>query len=232
MVQFDWSKIRDFFFDLPSLYERSLPCMDIIKKYFPGLSSAQLGKLEQMFALYNEWNKKINVISRKDMDFFYLRHVLHSMSILKVVDFLPGTDILDVGTGGGFPGIPLAICCPDANFLLIDSVGKKIKVVNDVTIKLGLSNVNTKTVRAEDLRGRFDFITSRAVKALPVFMQWVKDKVKSGNRHTIKNGVLYLKGGDMDDELGLIDWDYQVFDLSGVFVEPYFSTKKIVHITK
>ncbi len=206
--------------------------MDTIKKYFPGLSPCQLDKLGQMFSLYNEWNKKINVISRKDMDFFYLRHVLHSMAILKVADFLPDTDILDVGTGGGFPGIPLAVCCPDVNFLLVDSVGKKIKVVNDVVQTLGLANVKTKTVRAEDLNGRFDFIASRAVKALPVFMQWVKDKVKPDNRNTIKNGVLYLKGGAMDDELRMIDWDYQVFDLSEVFEEPYFSTKKIVYITK
>ncbi len=204
--------------------------MEIIKKYFPDLSENQLNALDRLLPLYQDWNQKINVISRKDMDFFYLRHVLHSLSILKVVDFLPGTDILDVGTGGGFPGIPLAICCPESNFLLVDSVRKKIKVVDDVVEKLGLENVTTQSIRAEELTGRFDFITSRAVKALPVFVRWIRDNIKAIDKHPISNGILYLKGGSFEDELAAIDCRYRVVDLSVFFSETYFETKKLVYL--
>ncbi len=204
--------------------------MEIINKYFPDLSEKQIYELDRLWFLYRDWNQKINIISRKDIGFFYIRHVLHSMAILKVVDFLPGADILDVGTGGGFPGIPLAICCPESNFLLVDSVGKKIKVVDDVVDKLGLENVRTKHIRAEELKGRFDFITSRAVKSLPVFLRWIQGNLKAVDRHAISNGVLYLKGGNFGDELASLDCHYRIIDLSLFFSEDFFVTKKLVHL--
>ncbi len=204
--------------------------MEIIKKYFPGLAQWQFDKLQQLWPLYKYWNQKINVISRKDTDHFYIRHVLHSMAILKVITFRPGASVLDVGTGGGFPGIPLAICSPDAQFLLVDSVGKKIMVVEEVVQKLGLNNVSTMKIRAEDVDGHFDFITSRAVKSLPVFYRWIADKIKTPHRHTLANGILYLKGGDFDNELDELDCNHQVFDLSVFFSEPFFETKKLIHM--
>ncbi len=204
--------------------------MQIIKKYFNELQPGQLDKLSMMGEVYADWNQKINLVSRKDMDFFYIRHVLHSLAIYRYCPFLPGARVLDVGTGGGFPGIPLAICCPDTQFVLIDSIGKKIRVVNDIARQLKLDNVATRQVRAERMTGTFDFIVSRAVTSLPVFFDWVSDKISHVSRHALPNGILYLKGGNLDAELAPLDWQYRVTDLAGLFEEDFFQTKKIIHL--
>ncbi len=204
--------------------------MESIKQYFPQLKQKQLERLAAMYDLYLDWNKKINVISRKDMDHFVQRHLLHSLSILKVVSFKPGAEVMDAGTGGGFPGLPLAVSCPDVHFTLVDSIGKKIKVVEDVVTRLGLANVNAVQSRAEDMSGRYDFITSRAVKPLPVFYPWVKNKIKKTSQHELANGILYLKGGNLADELTALPCRYQVFTICDFFSEAYFETKKIVHL--
>lgn len=206
--------------------------MEIVKKYFPHLSHKQFDKLQQLWPLYKYWNQKINLISRKDIDHFYTRHVLHSMAILKVIDFNPGAFVLDVGTGGGFPGIPLAICSPQTQFLLVDSVGKKIKVVEEVINELALDNISALRTRAEEVNGHFDFITSRAVKSLPVFYRWVTDKISADQKHSMANGILYLKGGDFDSELRELDCPHRLFDLSAFFSESFFETKKLVYIYK
>lgn len=206
--------------------------MEIVKKYFPHLSHRQFDKLQQLWPLYKYWNQKINLISRKDIDHFYTRHVLHSMAILKVIDFNPGASVLDVGTGGGFPGIPLAICSPETQFLLVDSVGKKIRVVEEVINELALGNIRALRSRAEEVEGHFDFITSRAVKSLPVFYRWVADKISADHGHSLANGILYLKGGNFDSELRELDGPHRVFDLSAFFSESFFETKKLVHIYK
>lgn len=206
--------------------------MEKIKKYFPGFSETQYDQLNALWLIYREWNEKINVISRKDIDFFNLHHVLHSLSVLKAIHFKPGTKILDLGTGGGFPGIPLAVACPETQFLLVDSIGKKIKVVEDVISKIGLDNVQARKARGEDIHGTFDFIVSRAVKPLPEFMPWVRDKISAENNNELSNGVLYLKGGQFEDELSAISEKYQLFTLSDYFSESYFETKKIVYIYK
>ncbi len=204
--------------------------MESIKKYFPQLKNSQLEALLAMYDLYFDWNEKINVISRKDMAHFVQRHLLHSLSLLKVVHFKPGAEVMDVGTGGGFPGLPLAVCCPDAQFTLVDSIGKKIKVVRDVAARLELTNVRAEKSRAEDMPGRYDFITSRAVKPLPVFYPWVKNKIKNKSHHELSNGILYLKGGDLEDELASLPCQYRVYAISDFFTEPFFKTKKIVHL--
>ncbi len=204
--------------------------MESIKKYFPELKNYQVEALEAMHDLYPDWNDKINVISRKDMEHFVQRHLLHSLSLLKVVNFKPGAEVMDVGTGGGFPGLPLAVCCPEAQFTLVDSIGKKIKVVRDVADQLGLPNVQAVQSRAEHMPGQYDFITSRAVKPLPVFYPWVKDKIKKTSRHEIPNGILYLKGGDLTKELAALPCQYRIYAISDFFSEPYFETKKIVHL--
>ncbi|TVR39815.1 MAG: 16S rRNA (guanine(527)-N(7))-methyltransferase RsmG [Bacteroidia bacterium] len=204
--------------------------MEIIKKYFPALTDLQFARLEHMEKVYRDWNRRINVISRRDIDFFYLRHVLHSMTILKMVSFRPGASVLDVGTGGGFPGIPLAICAPDTEFVLVDSIGKKIQVVADVADQLELDNVRALHMRAEKLDERFDFVVSRAVKPLPVFLNWVGKNVKNEAKHAIPNGILYLKGGDFEEELRRLSWDYHIKDLSEWIDEPFFETKKLVHL--
>jgi 16S rRNA (guanine527-N7)-methyltransferase len=204
--------------------------MEAIKKYFPGLDSIQYERLEALLPLYEEWNSRINVISRKDMGNFYVHHVLHSLGIAKAIQFQTGTRVLDVGTGGGFPGIPLAILFPETEFLLVDSIGKKIKVVKEVTEALGLKNVQTSHARAEDIAGKFDFVVSRAVTTLPGFVLWVKDKVKPVSRHELPNGILYLKGGDFEDELKQMKMPFKVFELSHWFEEPFFETKKLVHL--
>lgn len=204
--------------------------MEIIKTYFPDLESFQYEQLEAMLPLYDTWNDRINVISRKDMEHFWVHHVLHSLGIAKVIHFGPETSVLDVGTGGGFPGIPLAILFPQSEFLLVDSIGKKIKVVNEVTAALGLKNVKAIQARAENLNEKFDFVVSRAVTALPVFSGWVKQLIRSGNEHQLPNGILYLKGGDFMDELKQVNWPSQVFALSQWFKEPFFETKKVVHM--
>jgi 16S rRNA (guanine527-N7)-methyltransferase len=203
--------------------------MELIQKYFPNLSDIQKEQFEKLFELYFDWNTKINVVSRKDIDELYLRHVLHSLGIAKVVEFKDGTTILDVGTGGGFPGIPLAILYPNCNFHLVDSINKKLKVVDAVAEGLGLNNVKTKHIRAEDINERFDFIVSRAVTAMPSFVTWVKNKVSKKSNHKLKNGILYLKGGDLTEELK----DFSkatLYTLSDYFEEDFFDTKKVVHL--
>ncbi len=207
--------------------------MHIIKKYFPDLSAEQFEKLGMLKSIYDEWNSKINVISRKDMDYFYLRHVLHSLSVLKCVSFREGTRILDVGTGGGFPGIPLAICNPGVDFYLIDSVGKKIRVVNEVATGIGIQNVRTEKIRAEELAGEFDFIVSRAVKPLPEFTSWVRNIISGRIINTMPNGILYLKGGEFSNELTGIDnrfKPYRIHNLYEKIPEEFFRTKKLVHL--
>ncbi|QYA24153.1 16S rRNA (guanine(527)-N(7))-methyltransferase RsmG [Gramella sp. MT6] len=203
--------------------------MELIRKYFPELSADQISKFEKLEELYKDWNLKINVVSRKDIDEIYLRHVLHSLGIAKVQQFKPGSKILDVGTGGGFPGIPLAILFPESTFHLVDSIGKKIKVVEEVSEGLGLENVTTFNQRVEELSGNYDFIVSRAVAVMPTFVRWVKGKIAKDNQHDRKNGILYLKGGDLSEELK----DYrtaEIFELSNFYEEDFFDTKKVVYL--
>ena len=203
--------------------------MDLILNYFSGLTKSQMQQFRRLEALYNEWNAQINVISRKDIDELYLRHVLHSLGIAKVQAFKPGSKILDVGTGGGFPGIPLAIMFPETNFYLVDSIGKKIKVVQEVVDALGLKNVKAEHIRAEKVKGEFDFIVSRAVTNMDDFVKWTRNKVAKKQNHELKNGILYLKGGDLTQEL--INFpNANIFNLSDYFDEDFFETKKVVHI--
>ncbi len=180
--------------------------------------------------LYSEWNEKINVISRKDIDNLYLNHVLHSLGIAKVISFKPGAEILDVGTGGGFPGISLAILFPESNFHLVDSIGKKITVVKAVAEGLGLKNVKAQQVRVEEMKGNYDFIVSRAVARMQEFYEWVKNKSKKESLHSLDNGILYLKGGDLDAELEELKKPYALYTLSDYFREAFFETKKVVFI--
>jgi 16S rRNA (guanine527-N7)-methyltransferase len=203
--------------------------MELIRKYFNDLTDSQLEKLEALESLYKDWNLKINVVSRKDIDELYIRHVLHSLGIAKVIQFKDGTKIMDVGTGGGFPGIPLAIMFPNCQFHLVDSIAKKIKVVDEVVEGLGLTNVTTTHGRVEDIKGQYDFIVSRAVAAMPTFVRWVKGKVAKKSRHDLKNGILYLKGGDLSEELQNYT-TAKIHDLSTYFSEPFFDTKKVVHL--
>ena len=203
--------------------------MEILLKYFSNLSKTQINQFSKLKELYAEWNAQINVISRKDIDELYVRHVLHSLGIAKVQPFKPKASVLDVGTGGGFPGIPLAILFPETNFYLVDSIGKKIKVVNEVVAALGLENVKAEAIRAENVKGEFDFIVSRAVTKMDDFAKWVKTKVAKKKRHELKNGILYLKGGDLTDELANFSKANQ-FNLTDFFEEDFFETKKVVHI--
>lgn len=202
----------------------------IIFHYFPDMTPRQRQQVEQLQPLYREWNEKINVISRKDIDNLYVNHVLHSLSIAKVIQFLPGAEILDVGTGGGFPGIPLAIRFPETQFHLVDSIGKKITVVREVTKALGLVNVSCEQIRAEQLKDRYDFIVSRAVTQMKEFYGWVHNKVKRESAHKLDNGILYLKGGDLDEELNQLKRPYKLYELTDYFHEEFFQTKKIVYI--
>lgn len=204
--------------------------MDLILKYFPNLTPDQQDKFSQTEKLYSEWNNRINVISRKDMEHFYERHVLHSLGIAKIQTFKPGSSILDVGTGGGFPGIPLAIMFPDTEFLLVDSIGKKIKVVQAVAETLKLKNVRALHTRAEEIKEKFDFIVSRAVTALPDFIKWVDKNTHKENRHELKNGILYLKGGDLDAELAPVKREINIYNLNMLFETEFFETKKVVHV--
>ena len=206
--------------------------MDKINKYFPHLSEQQKQQYALLPELYAFWNSQINVISRKDIDFLMDRHVLHSLGIAKIVSFNSGTEILDVGTGGGFPGIPLAIMFPETEFLLVDSIGKKIKVVNEVSQALNLHNVKAIQARAEEVNNKVDFVVSRAVTALPDFMKWVSGKFKTENMNSINNGVLYLKGGDIDSELSPLDNYWKVYSIQDYFPETFFETKKVVHLWK
>jgi len=203
--------------------------MNEILKYFPDLTNKQIDQFKKLEELYQDWNAKINVISRKDMDSLYLKHVLHSLAIAKVVDFKPDSTILDVGTGGGFPGIPLAILFPKSNFYLVDSIAKKIKVVNEVANALGLKNVKAEQIRAEKAKGEFDFIVSRAVTKMDDFIKWVRKKTKKKHQHTIKNGILYLKGGDLTEELQNFK-NATIYPISDFYDEDFFETKKVVHI--
>ena len=203
--------------------------MDEILKYFPNLTKKQIEQFGQLETLYKDWNSKINVISRKDIDELYVKHVLHSLGIAKVVDFKPGSSILDVGTGGGFPGVPLAILYPEVNFYLIDIIAKKIKVVNAVAEGLGLENLKAEQMRAANVNDRFDFIVSRAVTNMTDFVGWVRKKVKKDSNHDVRNGILYLKGGDLTEELALFTAAQQI-NLSDYFHEAFYETKKVVYL--
>ena len=203
--------------------------MELIQEYFPEISEDQRLKFKSLQDLYHDWNLKINVVSRKDIDELYLRHVLHSLGIAKVQKFREGASILDVGTGGGFPGIPLAILFPNTNFHLVDSIGKKIKVVNEVSEGLNLQNVHTSNARVEEIPGHYDFIVSRAVAVMPTFVHWVKGKIAKQNNHELKNGILYLKGGDLSEELATYP-KATIYKLQDFFKEDFFETKKVVHL--
>ena len=203
--------------------------LQIILKYFPDLSLNQKSNFEKLFELYTFWNNQINVISRKDIDLVYERHVLHSLGIAKVISFRPGTKVLDVGTGGGFPGIPLAILFPETDFFLVDSIGKKIKVVNEISNALNLKNVRAKHCRAEDINEKFHFVVSRAVTEFPVFYSWIKNKFLIQNLNDLKNGILYLKGGDLKKEFGIYYDHAQFYELKNYFKEEFFETKKVVY---
>lgn len=198
--------------------------------YFPDLTETQKNQFRKLYDLYKDWNEKINVISRKDIDNLYINHVLHSLAIAKVVTFNNSAKVLDVGTGGGFPGIPLAIYFPETQFHLVDSIGKKITVVQNVSKSLGLKNVKAEQIRAEQLKEEYDFITSRAVTRLKEFYGWVRNKVKKKSDHSLYNGILYLKGGDLEEELAELKKPHQIFELSDYFEEPFFETKKIVYV--
>lgn len=204
--------------------------MKQINNYFPDLDDIQKDRFAKLGDLYKDWNDKINVISRKDIDQLYERHILHSLAIAKIIKFKKGTTVLDVGTGGGFPGIPLAILFPKAEFHLIDSIGKKIKVVEAVAEALGLENLEASHTRVQEVKHSYDFIVSRAVTNLPDFLIWCKNKIDKKSFNKIKNGIIYLKGGDFEDELKLIKKKYIITALSDYFLEEYFETKKIVHI--
>jgi 16S rRNA (guanine527-N7)-methyltransferase len=201
---------------------------ELIEKYFD-LTPKQKEQFKQLYPLYQDWNSKINVISRKNIDQLYTNHVLHSLGIAKLINFLPNADVLDVGTGGGFPGIPLAILFPETNFHLVDSIGKKLKVVDDIADKLDLKNIKTTHDRVENINGKYDFIVSRAVTKMPDFVKWVKGKIKKESKHPIKNGILYLKGGDLTEELAPYQ-TVKVYDLKDFFEEPFFETKKLVYL--
>lgn len=203
--------------------------MDEILKYFPNLTDLQIEQFQKLDFLYHDWNEKINVISRKDIDSLYTKHILHSLGIAKVMKFEPRATVLDVGTGGGFPGIPLAILFPETRFYLIDVIAKKIRVVQGVVDALELKNVKAEQKRAELVKGDFDFIVSRAVTNMPDFVSWIKDKIKKQHKHMLKNGILYLKGGDLTEELKDFP-SATLYDLADFFEDEFFETKKVVHL--
>ena len=204
---------------------------EIIFKYFPKVSPEQKLKFSRLGDLYKDWNEKINLISRKDIDFLYEKHILHSLSIAKVIRFSEGSSIMDVGTGGGFPGIPLAIMFPETRFMLVDSIGKKIMVVNEIAKALDLKNVRGFHRRAEEINGGFDFVTARAVTDMNTFYGWVRKKIRKEQQNGLPNGILYLKGGDLGTELAPFGPSAQIFPLSDYFEEEFFKTKAVVYIT-
>ena len=204
--------------------------IDLIIKYFPEISETQKSQFEKLETVYKDWNEKINVISRKDIDEFYERHVLHSLGIAKIMEFADGTKVLDIGTGGGFPGIPLAILFPNVEFTLVDSIGKKITVVKAVAEELGLKNVQAYHERAEKIKDKFHFVVSRAVTQMPVFLRWLKGKFEKEQFNPKHNGVLYLKGGDLGEELAGIKCE--IYNLKDQFSEDFFDTKKVVYLSK
>ena len=205
---------------------------ELIEKYFPGTEISKIEKLKMLREVYLEWNSKINVISRKDTDSLYLKHVLHSLAIAKFVSFKPGTKILDVGTGGGFPGIPLSIMFPESEFHLVDSIGKKIKVVSEVANYLNLTNVTAQQERVENLKKKYHFVVSRAVTAMPELMKWVHDKIDKDHFNAIPNGFIFLKGGDLKSELGKHKNTAIITDLKEYFEEEFYETKKIVYLPR
>jgi 16S rRNA (guanine527-N7)-methyltransferase len=202
----------------------------VIFHYFPTLTEKQKDQFSMVGSLYKNWNEKINVISRKDIENIYTNHILHSLGIAKLICFNPGAEILDVGTGGGFPGIPLAILFPETQFHLVDSIGKKITVVKEVSAALGLKNVTAEQIRAEQIKGKYDFIVSRAVTRMKEFYGWVNTKTKPKSKHSLDNGILYLKGGDLDEEMNELKRPYSVTDLSDFFSEEFFETKRVVYL--
>jgi 16S rRNA (guanine527-N7)-methyltransferase len=204
--------------------------MEIILKYFAGLSAGQLDQFGRLGSLYDEWNTKINVISRKDIEQLYERHVLHSLAIAKIIQFKPGTRVLDVGTGGGFPGIPLAILFPETTFMLVDSIGKKIRVVNEIATALELQNVQAEHIRVEEVKQSFDFVVSRAVTAFPKFVSMVRSKVSNQNNNNLPNGIIYLKGGAFEEEISLFRQQLNVYEIQSFFQEEFFETKKLIHM--
>lgn len=202
---------------------------NIIEKYF-NLTPAQREQFEKLGPLYAEWNDKINVISRKDVENLYTNHILHSLGIAKVISFQPGAEVLDVGTGGGFPGVPLAILFPDTKFHLVDSIGKKITVVKEVSKAIGLTNIEAEQVRAEEVKQKYDFVVSRAVTRMKEFYGWVRNKTKPKSLHTLDNGILYLKGGDLDEEMNELKKPYSQYELTDFFQEEFFETKKVIFV--
>lgn len=205
---------------------------EIIFKYFPDLSDDQVVKINQLQPLYQKWNDKINVISRKDIDMLYERHVLHSLSIAKFIQFNPGTEVLDLGTGGGFPGVPLAILFPETHFHLVDSIGKKITVVNEVASSLKLTNLTAEHQRVEKVKSKFDFVVSRAVAKTKQLYTWTQQKIKSESKNEMKNGWILLKGGDLDEELNAFGRSHTEICLSIYFKEAFFETKKLIYIPR
>ncbi len=208
----------------------SMSNISIILKYFPNITTTQQEQFAQLQALYEHWNAQINVISRKDIDLLYERHVLHSLGIAKVIEFKPKTTVMDVGCGGGFPGIPLAILFPETDFYLVDSIGKKIKVVNEVAQALGLKNVRAEHLRAEEAQDKFEFIVSRAVTEFPTFYRWVQNKISKKQFNNLPNGILYLKGGDLTEEFKDFKKRVTFYDLKDYFSEEFFETKKVVFL--
>lgn len=204
--------------------------MEILLKYFPNLTELQKKQFAQLGKLYPEWNDKINIISRKDIELLYERHILHSLGIAKVAQFAPGTTLLDVGTGGGFPGIPLAILFPESQFHLVDSIGKKIMIVNDVAAQIGLSNVKGTHIRAEQLTEQYDFVISRAVTRLKEFYSWINTNISTSDKNELKNGILYLKGGDLTEEIIESGLECFSYPLSNYFTEEFFETKKVIYV--
>jgi len=204
--------------------------MEIIQKYFPALTQKQNEQFKLLQNLYKDWNSKINVISRKDIEHLYERHILHSLAIAKIISFKPNTCILDVGTGGGFPGIPLAILFPDCHFHLVDSIAKKIKVVREIAHAVELKNIHAEQIRAEKIKSTYDFVVSRAVTSLPVFYNWIKGTINRNSENELNNGIIYLKGGDLTEEIKQFKPSIQVFTIGQFFEEPFFETKKIVYL--